>query len=241
MQPYLSAASLPDPMHPKPWEEKDEPLASDRHYDTQDYIRDALRLILEPLGHYVTRDRWLRMDPNDHDDRLLPDLLVALDVPAERRDPDEYAPWVVGKPPDVLGELLSPSSKRADLEEKPKRYAEFGVREYFLFDVDGRFGQPLVQGWRLSRDGSRTSLPVDDEGSVASEVLPIRFVARDGAVAVEDARTGHVAPRFGAVHAALQQEAAARLAVEEARARAEAEVQRLRAEVERLRREGSPG
>lgn len=220
MQPDLMTASLPDPIHPKPWEEKDEPWGSYRHYDTQDYIRDALRLILEPLGHDVTRDGWLRMDPNDHDDCLLPDLLVALDVPPERRDPDEYVLWVVGRPPDVLGELLSPSSKRADLEEKPKRYVELGVREYFLFDVDGRFGQPLVQGWRLSRDGSRTSLPADDEGSVTSDVLPIRFLARDGAVAVEDVRTGHIVPRFSAF---------------------QTEVERLRAEVERLRREGSSG
>ncbi len=230
MRADIAALDLPDPMHPKPWEEKDEPLASDLHYDSQDYVRDALRVILDPTLHYVTRDRWLHMDPANPRDRLLPDLLVALDVPAARRDPDEFIPREVGKPPDLLGEILSPSSEVADEEGKPKRYARLGVREYFLFDVVGVYDVSPVQGWRLRQDGSREPLPSDSEGGVMSEVLPVRFVFRDGWLQVEDTRTGDVVPRHRDFQRRLED-------IEVARLQAEAENERLRAENERLRRE----
>lgn len=213
---------LPDPMHPEPWVEQDEPLASDLHHRDQDYAAAALSVFLGP-AHYVTRDRWLRMDPSNPKDRLLPDLLIALDLPPERRDPDEYDPEIVGRPPDLLAEYLSPSSTTADKRDKPLRYARLGVREYFLFDVDGRYRVPPVQGWRLSREGSRTRLPIDVDGGVTSEVIPVRFVVSERQLRVLDSRTGSRLPRYAEAVLAQRQ--------------AEEENARLRAEIERLRRE----
>ena len=231
---------LPDPMHLEGWEEQDEPLASDRHSDEQTYCFTALRYLLNPDGHYVSMDRWLRMDRADHKDKLLPDLLIALDVQEQQWNVDEYLPWEVGKAPEVLGEFLSPSSEGADTTEKPKRYAKLGVREYFLFDPDGTYGVPRIQGWSLQGDGSREALPRRADGGVQSRVLPVRFVLADDHVGVIDVRTGRLALRYAEVQRLLREEIEARYRAEQAQRRAE-QVQQQEAEArwraEQLQRE----
>ncbi|HEV7216451.1 MAG TPA: Uma2 family endonuclease [Chloroflexota bacterium] len=258
-------ATLTDPLHLEGWEEQDEPLATDRHSEEQAYCFMALRYLLNPGGHYVSKDRWLRMDPAKAADKLLPDLLIALDVLQQQWGVDEYLPWLVGKAPEVLAEFLSPSSEGPDQNEKPKRYAELGVREYFLFDPDGTYPVPRIQGWALRRDGSKEALPPGGDGSVRSRVLPVSFQLVEGHIGVVDSRTGEVALRYEdgqrllrqeiearwraeqALHeeaAARQQEAAARQRAEQAQQRAEAAQQQeadaragAEAELERLRAE----
>jgi hypothetical protein len=46
-----------------------------------------LRCLLNLDGHYVSMDRWLRMDPFNGRDKLLPDLLIALGVLAQHSRP----------------------------------------------------------------------------------------------------------------------------------------------------------
>ena len=244
--------ALTDPMHLEGWEEQDEPLATDLHGEEQAYCWTALRSVLNPDGHYVSKDRWLRMDPADPADRLLPDILIALHVQAQQWNVNEYLPWEVGKAPEVLGEFLSPTSVRADKVEKPKRYGELGVREYFLFDPDGTYRVPRIQGWTLRHDGSQEALPCSG-GGVQSRVLPVRFVLTDNHIGVVDTRTGQLALRYAEMQRLLRQELALRYQAEQreavarqqeaayrqqgadARAAAEAEVARLRAELDRLR------
>ena len=262
----VPGAELTDPMHLEGWEEQDEPLATDRHGEEQAYCWAALRYLLNPDGHYVSKDRWLRMDPANDRDKLLPDLLIAMGVQNRQWNVDEYLPWEVGKPPEILAEFLSPSSIKADTVEKPRRYGALGVREYFLFDPDGRYAVPRVQGWTLLGEHRRVPLPRGADGSVASRVVPVRFVLTDdNHIGVVDGRTGELALRYEdaqrllreelaartRAEAALRQEAVARQQAEQARqqaeqarqreaerrATAEAEAARLRAELDRLRRE----
>ena len=256
--------ALADPLHLEGWEEQDEPLATDRHTEEQTYCWMALRYLLNPGGHYVSMDRWLRMDPAKEWDKLLPDLLIARDVLAQQWNVNEYLPWEVGKAPEVLGEFLSPSSEGADQKDKPERYGKLGVQEYFLFDPDGTYRVPRIQGWLLRRDGSREALARGADGSVASRLLPVRFVLVEDHIGVMDSRTGQVALRYEAAQELLREESAARWRAEqaqrleavsrqraeeaqqraeeawqqeaEARAVAEAEAARLRAELEWLRR-----
>ena len=76
-------------------------------------------------------------------------------------------------PPELVVEVLSPSTRRRDLELKRRRYARFGVLEYWLADpvnrtirvlelrggeyvergvygVDDQFATPLIPGLRIS-------------------------------------------------------------------------------------------
>ena len=238
----MPGVELTDPMHLEGWEEQDEPLATDRHGEELAYCWTALRYLLNPDGHYVSKDRWLRMDRANDRDKLLPDLLIALGVQERQWNVDEYLPWEVGKPPEVLAEFLSSSSIKADTVEKPKRYGALGVREYFLFDPDGSYAVPRLQGWTLPGEQQRVPLPRGGDGSVASRVVPVRFVLTDDDhIGVVDERTGELALRYEELQRQLREEFLAQQRRQtEAAAREERlqdEVHRLQAELDRLRRE----
>lgn len=242
-----TSVEVPDPMHLDPWIEQDEPLASDYHRAEQNLVYMVLRERFALPDCYVSFDRWLRMDPKDPSKQLQPDILVAVGVP--HLDPDRYDPEDEGKPPDILMEWLSPSSFKADMDEKPRDYAALGVREYWLFNPGGKYALPRMQAWRLTRDGRRVPLAPEADGSLISTVLPVCFAIRDDELVVLDAETREPltlseAARLRRIEAERQakeaerlaQDAARRVAAAEQREREEAEARRAaEAEIERLR------
>jgi Uma2 family endonuclease len=68
--------------------------------------------------------------------------------------------------PDVIIEIVSPSSRHLDHVEKKSYYAEFGVKEYWLID-------PYRQTTEFfyNHQGNWTPLPVDENGIFRSRVL----------------------------------------------------------------------
>lgn len=56
-----------------------------------------------------------------------PDLSIYQYAPDE---PGNWAAWL----PDIVVEVISPSSRHRDYEEKPDEYLQFGVREYWIVD-----------------------------------------------------------------------------------------------------------
>src|SRR5688572_26453217 len=64
-----------------------------------------------------------------------PDLAVYRNPPEE---PGNWATWV----PEIVVEIVSPSSRQRDYDEKPDEYLQFGVREYWI--VDREKGHLLV-------------------------------------------------------------------------------------------------
>jgi len=70
--------------------------------------------------------------------------------------------------PDLVVEIISPSSLRHDRYDKRELYARFGVKEFWLADVANRSIEVLVL-----RSGSYTLHScATNEGKVRSEVLP---------------------------------------------------------------------
>jgi Uma2 family endonuclease len=62
-------------------------------------------------------------------------------------------------PPDLVVEVVSPSTEARDRGIKLERYRHFGVREYWIVDADRR----TVEVWRGSADaGSPEVLCPDD-------------------------------------------------------------------------------
>lgn len=249
---------IPDPMNlPDDWEGSDEPLANDYHNLEQIHCFSVLYDMFAGPRCYVSFQRWLRRDPLP---RLQPDILVALDRPNYNRN--EYDSRLEGKPPDLLAEWLSPRSQASDLIAKPDAYAKMGVREYWVFNPAGQYPGPRIQGWTLRGEAPAQSLAVAEDGSIASQILPVKFRIAGDVLELLHRQTGEPLTEVQAVKqqwhhemelraaaqeaAAAAQEAAA--AAEEAataalrreaetRVRAEAEIRRLQAELERLRRE----
>jgi Uma2 family endonuclease len=94
---------------------------------------------------------------------LQPDILF---VSTERR-PIVGAKYT-GPAPDLVVEVLSPSTEDRDRIAKAKRYAKFGVREMWLVDPEGKTIEVLVN----TEDGFRRE-EVYGEGETAnSRVLP---------------------------------------------------------------------
>ena len=90
----------------------------------------------------------------DEDGRMrsvAPDVLVAFDIDLELLERQRsYFIEYMGKPPDFVLEIGSPSTARRDLDEKTRIYAQIGIPEYWMIDATGGrwYGFPL-RGLRL--------------------------------------------------------------------------------------------
>jgi Uma2 family endonuclease len=88
--------------------------------------------------------------------------------------------WVVwqenGRYPDVIIELLSPSTAQEDLGRKKELYERtFRTAEYFCYDPD----EERLWGWRLSESGY-VALDSDENGRLWSGQLDARLGTWDG-------------------------------------------------------------
>ena len=71
-------------------------------------------------------------------------------------------------PPDLVVEILSPSTQEQDRETKREVYARFGVKEYWLADMDGR----TVNAMELVGGEFITCAVLDESGEINSPLLP---------------------------------------------------------------------
>ena len=96
-------------------------------------------------------------------DVVQPDILV---VARERRPiiGDKY----VGPAPDLVVEVLSPSTESRDRTAKAKRYATFGVREMWLVDPAAKTIEVLVN----TEEGFRREALYTESDTVRSPILP---------------------------------------------------------------------
>ena len=92
-----------------------------------------------------------------------PDLLVVL-----REHDDRIKENSVNGPADIVVEIVSPESINRDWGTKMTEYEMAGVQEYLLID-------PLRQEadlWALGQDGRYHRRALDEQGRIASSVLP---------------------------------------------------------------------
>lgn len=115
----------------------------------------------------------------------IPDLIVAFDVGVpgiiERNG---FAINLVGKPPDFVLEVASPTTGRRDYTEKRRDYERFGIPEYWRFDgTGGEYHDAPMAGDRLV-DGRYNPIEVEwssqDKGRGYSEVLGLYLCWEEG-------------------------------------------------------------
>lgn len=92
--------------------------------------------------------------PEDVDTMLEPDITVVC-------DPDKLDKYGCKGAPDMVIEILSPSTRRHDLAVKYRLYQRAGVREYWIVDPDGK----TVQVFKLE-DGFYNAGDVYTAGTV---------------------------------------------------------------------------
>jgi Uma2 family endonuclease len=104
-----------------------------------------------------------------------PDVFVVLDVPKGERK--SWVVWEEGKAPDVVIELLSPSTASHDKGKKKAIYeSRLRVPEYFWFDP---FAPDDLAGFRLVQGRYESILP-DTHNRLTSQQMGLALVHWDG-------------------------------------------------------------
>lgn len=172
-----------------------------------------------------------------------PDIFIVLNVDGSYR----RQKWVVweeeGHYPNVIIELLSPTTRKVDLGSKKGIYQDiFRTPEYFCFDYLDPTGEESFVGWRLNGNGKYQPLRPNERGWLWSEELKLWLGLWDGSLLRDETQWLRfytpqgdlVLTRSEAV--AQRAEAEAQRAQTEAQ-RAEAETQRAEAEAQRANQE----
>jgi len=174
-----------------------------------------------------------------------PDFFVVKGVDHDRKRLS-WVSWEEGdRLPDVIIELLSPSTRKIDRTEKKKLYDEtFHTAEYFCFDPqDGK-----LEGWRRN-GGGYIPIERDDNGRLWSKQMEVSFEWWTGSFANEHDKWVRMSDIHGKMVPTFDEAAEANLQAANARAEAEAEAQaatvkalttradKAEAELEELRKE----
>ncbi len=189
---------------------------------------------------YVLGDMMMYYEEGDPRKSISPDIFVAFGIGKKERR--IYKIWEEGKPPDFVLEFSSKGTYRNDLTGKVQLYAEIGIPEYFLYDVDRRYLPTPLMGFRLIGH-AYVEIPALTNGGIPSERLGLEFHLLDDSFDIYDPEaeewlnTAAEAAQMRAEDAEDRAEDAEERANQEATARqkAEAEVAQLREELERLK------
>ena len=181
-----------------------------------------------------------------------PDCYVVLGLSEESlesiRRNNVYLVWEVGKAPDFILEIGSPSTGSVDLGRKRDLYAELAVGEYWRYDKTGGdfYGEPLVGERLVNGEYRRIDLHRESDGRVwsHSDALNLDLWWDGGELRFWDPVAGrwllsHAEERAGrlAAEAGRMEAEAGRMEAEAGRLTAEARVVELKAELRRLRGE----
>ena len=153
------------------------PMDTEQHKLQMDLLIYSLKPLLaqRPDG-YVGGNRFVHfLDQAGHREFKDPDVLVVLNVPKGIRK--NWVVWREGKEPDVVIELLSPSTLTQDTNEKKQVYQnQLRVKEYFWFDP---LNPADWAGFSLQR-GAYQKLPVDRDGRLISQQLGLALIRWQG-------------------------------------------------------------
>jgi len=223
-----------------PLEQEIEYPTSDGHLmaETIEHQQVMIDLIQGLQHRYAERtDVWLagnfplcyeRGNPRAY---VAPDVMLAKGL--EKRARLNYLLWEE-KPPCLVVEVTSRTTRREDEGKKKAIYERIGVEEYVLFDPFGEYLRPRLQGFRLV-SGRYQAIPLGKDGTLPSRTTGLAFKPEGQRLRLVDTDTGEpllwtdeLQERMRALEAFGAQEAAARKAAEERVRALEAELIRLR-------------
>ncbi|WP_439637775.1 Uma2 family endonuclease [Gloeomargarita lithophora] len=159
-----------------------EPLESNRHRIAMNVlIRSAQHALLPRSDVFIGGNMFVYFSREQAMNRDVrgPDVLMVLGVP-----PRERQGWVVweegGRYPDVIIELLSPSTAAIDRGAKKDLYEQvFRTPYYFIYDP---FAPKSLAGWRLDLDAGYQPLVANERGWLWCDLLGLWFGVWEGVV-----------------------------------------------------------
>jgi Uma2 family endonuclease len=166
---------------------------------------------------------------------VAPDVMLAIGV--RKRTRYNYLLWEE-KPPDLLVEVTSKSTRREDEVKKKALYERIGVEEYVLFDPKNEYLKPRLQGFRLVR-GLFQPIRLERDGALRSRTTDLTLRPEGERLRLLDTASGEPILWSDELDTARQDAETARRAAEDGRRAAEAraaeEATARRAAEERLR------
>ncbi len=121
---------------------------TDLHRDLMATSIETLKMYYAGQRVYVSGNILLFYRPGNRRRHVSPDVLVTKGL--EQRQRENYLLWEEGRPPNIVIEVTSQSTRDEDLEDKFEIYRdEVCVAEYFLFDPRAEYLHPALQGYRL--------------------------------------------------------------------------------------------
>ena len=114
---------------------------------------------------YVGCDMLMYYREGDVNGNVVPDVWVAFGVP-KLPERDNWLLWLEGKGPDFVLEITSENTELEDEGRKKRVYEELGVREYWQFDPEGDYLDPILKGRELGPDGKYRDLVLKERGGV---------------------------------------------------------------------------
>ena len=154
---------------------------------------------------------------------ISPDVFVIFGVPNRKRM--SYKVWEENnKVPDFVIEITSFTTQENDELDKPIKYANMGVKEYFQYDPTGDYLQPQLKGSRLVEGKYQPlelTLLADGGLSIYSEVLGLELRTINRELRFIEPQTGRKLLSHKETELARQQAEQARQQAEQARQQAE--------------------
>jgi len=172
-----------------------EPMAETKlHLQEMTYLLEALeeRFLDEP-GVFVGGNLLFFYERGVRDAVAAPDAFVVKGLPDGKALRRKYLLWEERRLPCFVAEVTSETTRKNDERDGGKwaLYERLGIDEYFLFDPEGDYLAPRLQGYRLTGGRYRPIAPEPD-GSLLSATTGILFQADGIRLRLTDAATGAV-------------------------------------------------
>ena len=231
------------------------PETDDQPMPDAEYQSLIFRKALTPLenrfrkvpGAHVNGNTFLYYVEGDPNQSVSPDCYVVFGITPEaihslsQEGNNTYLLWEVGKPPDFVLEIGSPSTRRTDLVSKRILYASLGIPEYWRYDQTGGdfYGDPLVGERLVNGEYQPLQMREDEDGRVwgRSDVLNLDIYWDDGDLRYWNPVAEEWLLNYEEEHDERLAERAARQAAEDRAQAAESQIAELQAQLRQLRGE----
>jgi Uma2 family endonuclease len=200
---------------------------TDVHRDLMAQLIEVLRRFYAGQQVYVTGNVLVFYQPGNRRRHVSPDVWLARGVANHQRP--NYLIWQEPRGPEFVIEMTSSSTQREDQTTKFALYRDtLRVREYFLFDPEGDYLDPQLQGYRLRGNVYQRVRPRD--GRLPSQVTGLHLEQDGNQLRLWDPATQAWLPTPGELLEQTQEQ------LQQARQRIDA----MQRELARLRGEQAP-